>query len=66
MKSEWRISEEYIGIGNERHASYGVYRLKDKDDDDLAYNREELGRWFDDRALAEDVARIMNEEEQTC
>lgn len=62
MKSEWRVTANPIG----GQMMYGVYRLRDKDALDHSGNRESLGRWFDDRALAEDVARIMNEEEQTC
>ena len=60
MKSEWRVTANPIG----GQMMYGVYRLRDKDALDHSGNRESLGRWFDDRALAEDVARIMNEEEQ--
>lgn len=59
MKSEWRVTSNIID-GEKR---YGIYRLRDKDAVDHSGNREELDRWFDDRELAEDVCRIMNEEE---
>ena len=60
MKSEWRVTANPVG-GEMR---YGVYRLRDKDALDHSGNRESLGRWFDDRKLAEDMARIMNEEDE--
>ena len=59
MKSEWRVTANPTG----GKMLYGVYRLRDVDAIDHSGNRESLGRYFEDRALAEDVARIMNEEE---
>lgn len=59
MKSEWRVTANSVG----GEMLYGVYRLRDKDALDHSGNRESLGRLFDDRKLAEDMARIMNEEE---
>jgi len=59
MKSEWMVTANPVG----GEMLYGVYRLRDVNEIDHSGNRESLGRWFDDRELAEDVARIMNEEE---
>ena len=59
MKSEWRVTANPVG----GKMMYGVYRLRDKDALDHSGNRESAGRWYDDRDLAEDVARIKNEEE---
>lgn len=59
MKSKWRVTSNII----DSEKRYGIYRLRDKDAVDHSGNREELDRWFDDRELAEDVCRIMNEEE---
>ena len=59
MKSEWRVTANPTG----GKMLCGVYRLRDVDAIDHSGNRESLGRYFEDRALAEDVARIMNEEE---
>ena len=41
-----------------------MYRLKDKDAVDHSGNREELGRWFDERELAQAYADAMNESEE--
>lgn len=63
-KSEWRVTTNYIAADEGRVPMYGVYRLRDVDGIDHSGNRETLDRWFEDRDLAEDVARIMNEEEE--
>lgn len=60
MKSEWRVTLNIIG-GEKK---WGVYRLRDKDAIDHSGNREELGRWFDDEAIAQVYADVMNEEEE--
>ena len=59
-KSEWKVTSNIIG-GEKK---YGVYRLKDKDAVDHSGNREELGRWFDERELAQAYADAMNESEE--
>lgn len=63
MKSEWRVTTNHIATDEGRVPMYGVYRLRDVNEVDHSGNREELGRWFEDKELAEDVCRIMNEEE---
>jgi len=60
MKSEWRVTVNLIGS----EKKYGVYRLRDMSQTDHSGNREELGRWFDDRDLAQAVADTLNEEEE--
>ena len=60
MKSEWRVTSNIIG-GEKK---WGVYRLRDKDATDHSGNREELGRWFDDKAIAQAYADAMNESEE--
>lgn len=58
MKSEWRVTSNII----DGRKMYGVYRLYDRQKIDHSGNREELDRWFDDRELAEDICRILNED----
>lgn len=62
MKSEWRVTTNHIATDEGRVPMYGIYRLRDVNEVDHSGNREELGRWFEDKELAEDVCRIMNEE----
>lgn len=64
MKSEWRVTTNYIATDEGRVPMYGVYRLRDVDATDHSGNREMAGRWYEDRELAEDVCRIMNEERE--
>lgn len=64
MKSEWRVTTNYIATDNGRVPMYGIYRLRDVDAIDHSGNREETGRLYEDLELAEDVCRIMNEGEQ--
>lgn len=63
MKSEWRVTTNYIATDEGRVPMYGVYRLLDVDAVDHSGNRETLGRWFEDRELAQVYADTMNEEE---
>lgn len=64
MKSEWRVTTNYIATDEGRVPVYGVYRLRDADSVDHSGNREMTGRWYEERELAEDMARIMNEDEE--
>ncbi len=63
MKSEWRVTTNYVATDEGRVPMYGVYRLRDVNGIDHSGNRETLGRLFEERELAEDIARIKNEEE---
>lgn len=63
MKSEWRVTTNHFVSDEGRVPMYGIYRLRDVNAVDHSGNREELGRWFEDKELAEDVCRVMNEEE---
>lgn len=60
MKSEWRVTANLIG----GEMKYGAYRLRDVNEIDHSGNRETSDRWFNDREIAEDVVRIMNEAEE--
>lgn len=62
MKSEWRVTTNYVATDEGRVPMYGVYRLLDVNGIDHSGNRETLGRLFEERELAEDIARIKNEE----
>lgn len=63
MKSEWRVTTNYIATDEGRVPMYGVYRLRDMDAVDHSGNREMAGKWYEDRKQAEELARMMNEEE---
>lgn len=63
MKSEWRVTTNHIATDEGRVPMYGIYRLRDVNAVDHSGNREELDRWFEDRDVAEDFCRAMNEEE---
>ena len=60
MKSEWRVQKTPVSDG---HAMYQIYRIRDVSKTDHSGNREYSDRVFDDKELALDVARIMNEAE---
>lgn len=60
MKSEWRVTVNMIGS----EKKYGVYRLRDMSQTDHSGNREELGRWFDEREIAQVYADALNEQEE--
>ena len=64
MKSEWRVTTNYIATDEGREPMYGVYRLRDVDEVDHSGNRESLDRWFDERELAQVYADTMNAEER--
>lgn len=59
MKSEWRISSQYLG----GRKVYQVYRIKDMRIVDHSGNREYAGSWYKDKADAQAVADEMNEME---
>lgn len=62
MKSEWRVTTNHIATDEGRVPMYSVYRLRDVNAVDHSGNREMIGRWFDDKEVAEDICRIKNEE----
>ena len=55
MKSEWRVTVNMIGS----EKKYGVYRLRDVDEVDHSGNREDIGRWFDEREIAQVYADTL-------
>lgn len=63
MKSEWRVTTNHIATDEGRVPMYGVYRLRDMDAVDHSGNREMAGKLYEDREQAEELARMMNEEE---
>ena len=63
MKSEWRVTTNYIATDEGRVPMYSVYRLRDVDATDHSGNREMVCKWYEDEKQAEELARIMNEEE---
>jgi len=58
--SEWKVTSNPFG----GHILYGVYRLRDKNAIDHSGNREMCDRWFDEKELAQELAKAMNEEEK--
>ena len=59
MKSEWRISSQYLG----GRKVYQVYRIKDMRIVDHSGNREYAGKLTDDEAVAMALAEKLNREE---
>lgn len=59
MKSEWRISSQYLG----GRKAYQVYRIKDMRIVDHSGNREYAGGLTDDEAEAMAHAEKLNKEE---
>ena len=60
MKSEWKISSQYIG--NKKY--YQVYRIKDMRRVDHSGNREYAGRMTPDEHEAIALAKKLNGEKQ--
>ena len=60
MKSEWRISSQYLG----GRKVYQVYRIKDMRIVDHSGNREEIGEWFDTEEEARAAADAKNRREE--
>ena len=60
MKSEWKISSQYIG--NEKY--YQVYRIKDMRRVDHSGNREDAGRMTSDEHEAMALVEKLNREEE--
>ena len=59
MKSEWKISSQYLG----GRKVYQVYRIKDMRIVDHSGNREYAGGLTDDEAAAMALAEELNAEE---
>lgn len=59
MKSEWKISSQYLG----GRKVYQVYRIKDMRIVDHSGNREYAGGLTDDEAEAMALAERLNKEE---
>lgn len=59
MKSEWKISSQYLG----GRKVYQVYRIKDMRIVDHSGNREYAGGLTDDKAEAMALAERLNKEE---
>ena len=60
MKSEWRVSSQYI---NDKKI-FGVYRMRDTEKIDHSGNRESNGGIFESREEAQKWADALNREEQ--
>ena len=56
MKSEWRVTSNYIGDKK----MYSVYKIKDANKTDHSGNREYIGGWTDNRGTAAIVAAELN------
>lgn len=63
-KSEWRVTTNYIATDEGRVPMYGVYRIRNINEVDHSGNRETLGRWFEEKELAQAYADAMNEIEE--
>ena len=57
MKSEWKVTQNYIG-----KSVYGVYRQKDINAVDHSGNRELAGEYVDTREEAQQLADKLNKE----
>lgn len=59
MKSNWKVkSVKIVGV-----EFYEVYRLRDVCDYDVKKNQETYGGLWDSRKDAEQLAKVLNEEE---
>lgn len=56
--SKWKVTSNYVG----GKTLYGVYRTRDINEIDHSGNRENVGRLFESRDLAEALASALNEE----